>query len=634
MDWYWNLSSILLKEDTVRGTDLSGVRSELENQIVDLYKALLLYQIKSIYTYYRNRGLVLLRDIVKLDGWDANLDAIRNAEAVFRDDSNIYTSQKVTSHLERLVRHSENQETQQLSEKDHQCLRDLRLTDPRDDKTRIEQTQGGLLQDSYRWILDNPEFRDWRDDDQSRLLWIRGDPGKGKTMLLCGIVDELKTSTPPHPPGLLSYFFCQATDSRINNATAVLCGLIYLLVDQQPSLISHVRKKYDHAGKTLFEDANSWVALSEIFTNILQDPTLKSAYLIIDALDECVTDLPKLLKLIVQKSSVSSRVKWIVSSRNWPEIEEELETAGQKVGLRLELNAESVSTAVGIYIQHKVLGLAQRKRYDNKTESAVRDYLSSNANGTFLWVALVCQNLEKVPRWETLAKLRTFPPGLDSLYGGMIQQICDSDHLDLYTRILAFTTTVRRPITLKELTSFIKMLEDISDDLESLEEIIGHCGSFLTLRERRIYFVHQSARDFLLTKARDKIFPSGREEVNYTIFSRSLEVMSRTLRRDIYGLRAPGYPIDKVEQPDPDPLAPAGYSVVYWVDHLSEWDSSESAKHGDDLQDGGAVDKFLRLNYLYWLEALSLLRSVPEGVLSMIKLQDLLQVRRIKNVLS
>jgi hypothetical protein len=42
---------------------------------------------------------------------------------------------------------------------------------------------------------------------------------------------------------LLSYFFFQATDSRINNATAVLRGLIYMLIDQQPSLVSHVRYK-------------------------------------------------------------------------------------------------------------------------------------------------------------------------------------------------------------------------------------------------------------------------------------------------------------------------------------------------------------------------------------------------------
>jgi hypothetical protein len=56
---------------------------------------------------------------------------------------------------------------------------------------------------------------------------------------------------------LLSYFFCQATNSRINNTAAVLRGLIYLLLDQQLLLVSHMRKKYDHASKALFEDANA-----------------------------------------------------------------------------------------------------------------------------------------------------------------------------------------------------------------------------------------------------------------------------------------------------------------------------------------------------------------------------------------
>jgi hypothetical protein len=247
MNWYWSLSSSLLKESTDDANELSGVRRELENQIVDLYKVLLTYQIKSVCSYYRHRGLVFLRDIVKLDDWDGDLKAILDAENRFRQYSKAYTTQQTNSHLEQLV-------TNQGSERDQQCLKDLRPTDPRHDKTRIEQTKGGLLRDSYRWILDNPKLRQWRDDPGSTLLWIKADPGKGKTMLLCGIVDELKKST---PPSLLSFFFCQGTDSRINNATAVLRGLIYLLADQQPSLASHLRKKYDHAGKSLFEDPNS-----------------------------------------------------------------------------------------------------------------------------------------------------------------------------------------------------------------------------------------------------------------------------------------------------------------------------------------------------------------------------------------
>ena len=134
-------------------------------------------------------------------------------------------------------------------------IQDLQVTDPRDDKKRIEQDKGDLLRDSYRWVLDNVDFQRWLNDGQDQLLWIKGDPGKGKTMLLCGIIDEL--IEPTTNTANISFFFCQATDARINSATAVLRGLIYMLVKQQPSLISHIRESYNDSGKGRFEGVNA-----------------------------------------------------------------------------------------------------------------------------------------------------------------------------------------------------------------------------------------------------------------------------------------------------------------------------------------------------------------------------------------
>jgi hypothetical protein len=239
-------------------------------------------------------------------------------------------------------------------------------------------------------------------------------------------------------------------------------------------------------------------------------------------------------------------------------------------------------------------------------------------------VALVCQNLEKIPQWNTLAKLNSFPPGLDSLYERMMQQICSSHNADLCKRVLASIAIVYRPITLKELTSLIKMLEDMSDSLESLRDIIGHCGSLLTIREDTVYFVHQSVKDYLFRKASDEVFPSGKGEAHYTIFSRSLQVMSRTLQRDMYNLQVPGFLIDQVKVPEPDVLAAVRYSCLYWVDHLCA--CSRNAGQVNDLQDGGAIDYFVRKKYLYWLEALSLCRSMSDGVVSMEKLEALIEV--------
>ncbi|KAL1597266.1 hypothetical protein SLS60_008850 [Paraconiothyrium brasiliense] len=511
-----------------------------------------------------------------------------------------------------------------------ECIKHLRITDPQDDKKRIEDTKGGLLEDSYRWVFYNTDFQQWRDSQQRRLLWIKGDPGKGKTMLLCGIVNELKKSL--EKTELLSYFFCQATDARINSATAVLRGLLYMLVIQQPLLMLHIRNRYDDAGRALFEDANAWIALSEIFTNVLHDPSLGNTYIIIDALDECVVDQKKLLDFIAQQSFASPRIKWVVSSRNWPDIEERLAKADQGTRLSLELNADSVSAAVDVFIREKVRQLSQDKKYDTKTAEAVQHHLSLKANGTFLWVALVCQNLKDTAKRNVVKKLSAFPPDLDSLYKRMMEQISSSDDADVCKEILALAATVYRPLNLEELVALVEQLEEEVNDLSAVQDIIGHCGSFLTIRENTIYFVHQSAKDFLLDRAIDDIFPSGKEEANRAIFSRSLQVMSSTLHRDLYGLHKPGFLIDQVKPPDPDPLVASRYSCIYWIDHLCD---STAPSYGEDslgplVRD--SIITFVRQKYLYWLEALSLCKALPRGVTSMSKLEAAIKVKFLQEL--
>jgi hypothetical protein len=497
-------------------------------------------------------------------------------------------------------------------------IRDIRNTDPRDDKKRIQGTKGGLLEDSYRWIFDNDNFRQWQDDlNESRLLWIKGDPGKGKTMLLCGIIDELQKARKT----LVSYFFCQATDLRINSATAVLRGLLYLLISQLPSLVSCIRKKYDQGGRAVFEDANAWVVLTDMFTDVLKDPNLQSTtYLVIDALDECVTDLPKLLEFVEAHASTASRVKWIVSSRNWPEIEQKLGTTNYR--LSLELNADSVSAAVQAFIEQRVSRLSQQRKYDEQIQDAVLKHLTANANDTFLWVALVCQNLESTAKRHVLKKLSVFPPGLDSLYKRMMEYIDHSDDAELCRYILATAAVVYRPLLLEELVVLVEGFEDVTD-IESIQEIISLCGSFLTLRNGSVYFVHQSAQEFLLTQAVGKIFPCGLDDIHSTIFTKSLNIMTITLHRDMYQLKELGISIEDVKQPDPDPLVASRYSCVHWIDHLNE---SFAQTRISALSETGSVNKFLKRHYLYWLEAMSLCSSMPQGVVSMAKLQSIVQV--------
>lgn len=490
---------------------------------------------------------------------------------------------------------------------------------------RIKKTKGGLLEDSYRWTFGNEEFKRWQSNQNQtdRLLWIRGDPGKGKTMLLCGIIQELTRSLGNIVN--VPFFFCQATDGRINTATAVLRGLIYSIVGKQPHLLSHVQDRYQKAGKALFEGMNAWSALSSIFTDILKDPGLRSTFFIIDALDECTTGLPLLLDLIMD-SSARYQLKWLVSSRNWPHIIERLDTMTWIAPISLELNETSVSKAVDIFIQYKVSQLAIVKKYSETTHDTIYGYLLSHSQGTFLWVALVCQELDKTPRRHVLKHLSAFPSGLDALYGRMIDQVRQSEDAELCKQILAIMLTVYRPITLDELSSLIEVpdeaLQDDYDEHRFLFDIIAVCGSFLTLRQDTIVFIHQSAKDFLLQGASNDLLPHDIEAEHYRIFTYSLKTMLTILRRDIFNIKLPGVSMNDVRAPSPNPLTAAQYACVYWVDHLENGKSNVI----NTLDKGGLVDVFLQQSYLYWLEALSILGNVSYGIQAIQKLEVLIQV--------
>ncbi|KAK0634413.1 hypothetical protein B0T17DRAFT_473129, partial [Bombardia bombarda] len=223
------------------------------------------------------------------------------------------------------------------------------------------------------------------------------------------------------------------------------------------------------------------------------------------ALDECGrNDLPKLLDLVVKFSKdPRSRVQWILTSRKLPKIEEKLRVDDQKHTISLELNEGSVTGAVENYIRAKVQELSKACECDKETEKAAGSFLTSNAHGTFLRVALVCQNLilRSVPRWEVVSLLQVeqVSPGLEDLYRQIVQQLEILPNFSLCRQILAANTTVYRPLSLQELTALVEMpSKQLSDNPKELKRIIELCGSFLSLREETVYFVHQSAKDFLL----------------------------------------------------------------------------------------------------------------------------------------
>ena len=516
-----------------------------------------------------------------------------------------------------------------LDEDDKKCLRDLGsgLTDPRDDRKRIERHKGGLQGDLCSWVLEDPAFVDWCTHDDFRFLWIHGDPGKGKTMIMMAIIDELSERLRDRPgSNVLAYFFCENTNSKLNTMVSVLRGLIFQLVDQEKKLISHLRKRYDSKGAKVFEDENALDVLLELLSNILKDQRLGNVYFMVDALDECDAEIHELLQRIIDESfEASPKIKWLTTSRNELAFIEQLGRRHQR-HTSLELNSLHVTRAVAGFIEYKVKGLANEKFYASELQDFVRKSLLRKSEGTFLWVALVCKELKKVRKKHAKSLIEEIPAGLKPLYARMMNKILSQDRqidIELCRQILCSVTLAFRPLRLEEIVVFAKIPEEFHKDPLDLRELVSLCGSFLTIREETVYLVHQSAKDFLSDGESKDIFHLGQRHEHANTARLCLEIMSSTLKKNICNFRCPEIYTKSANESNIDAHLPfhAQYACLYWVDHLQQASATELETFV--CPESCQVYGFLQRHFLHWLEALSLMDRFAEAELALSSLREI-----------
>jgi len=201
----------------------------------------------------------------------------------------------------------------------------LSSTDPSVERTAFEGQNGDLPEGAFDWVLDDENYKRWRIESGRPLLWIEDETGKGYTSLILRILDHLQeqdnTLTSSQP--ILSYFFCRPTEKVSKTISRVLEGLIYLLLSNNPSALSYIRKKYGPALRKTIEDSLRFYILSKVLQDVLKHDSLKEhrIYLVIDGLDQLITDDTnhgggQIVDFVKPKAGYGSDVKWIISSRD------------------------------------------------------------------------------------------------------------------------------------------------------------------------------------------------------------------------------------------------------------------------------------------------------------------------------
>lgn len=290
-----------------------------------------------------------------------------------------------------------------------------------------------LVSGTGTWIFKQQEFENWSQGRKS-LLTITGSPGCGKSYLSTTVIKHAPQIMGKHV-AIGHYYFHDNHESK-RSVKSALCAMIYQIAEQNVYFA-------ESAARTCRQFPNSLAATLasiwyDFFLSKFDSDSGEKACLIFDGIDEAMQeDMAELTRLLHESLISDTNIQVLLVGR--PEIENVTLTLNDfsagSIDVSSKLNTHDISLFVdysyGIYLsKHKIRGLRE----------TVTTSLREKANGMFLWVDLVCQELAKIKNVKVLKQhLDSMPAGLSALYE------------TIFSRMAAMGSDSKRPAQLKEL---------------------------------------------------------------------------------------------------------------------------------------------------------------------------------------
>ncbi|KAK3305090.1 uncharacterized protein B0T15DRAFT_188479 [Chaetomium strumarium] len=477
------------------------------------------------------------------------------------------------------------------------------------------------------------QIQEWANDPQAEsIFWLNGMAGTGKSTISRTVATSFAKD------GLLgaSFFFKRGESDR-GKASLLFPTIASQLVRQIPALEPSVRKAIDaDVPKKALRDQLEKLILQPLGS--IHRTT--AVVIVIDALDECDgdKDVKTIISLLAQANVVCSvRLRVFITSR--PELPIRLgfkNVQGKYQGLALHQIPEPVvEQDISTFLGYELARI--RDEYNGQAlqysklplgwpgQDVIRT-LAQMAVPLFIFAATVCRFVEDKAWFNPGDQLKkvlqyqatTFDSELDKLdatYLPILDQLTVG-RTDLQrSRILAQFQDVVGPIVLlSQPLSVLSLARLLNIPPTTIHGTLNSLHSVLDIRsedDAPVRLFHLSFRDFLVDPAKRTTNEFWIDEVKYhkTLAEKCIQVMGQHLKRDICGLRVPGILRSEVGQQTINAHLPpeVQYACRYWVHHLKE------SKHS--IEDDGLVHTFLTSHLLHWLEALSLLGRLSDGVL-------------------
>ncbi|KAL8769894.1 MAG: hypothetical protein Q9194_005323 [Teloschistes cf. exilis] len=354
----------------------------------------------------------------------------------------------------------------------------------------LEFFQSLWMPGSCEWVFSRPVLRSWLEDqsNRSRILFVSGLPGSGKSVLSSFIIGHLQQTNYG-----CQYYFFRFGDHAKRSVGLMLRSLAYQIAYQLPEACTLLEKLASDAVKLEKVEARTiWSKLfiSRLFKLRLQKPL----YWIIDALDECEAP-DKLLNIITSITQSQTPIRIMFIGRKT----QALSIAFQRMDPSLEVN-ELHADGTKADLEAYVVKETRYMRGNPQLKAHVIRKVSDMACANFLWVRLVLREiLQCHTEAEIEEALLELPADLEPLYQRMAKALAEPSRPGdraLSKKILTWVICSQRALSVDELSEALQPEHDVLDLRLTITQI---CGDFIVVDSRsRIEMVHQTAREYLI----------------------------------------------------------------------------------------------------------------------------------------
>lgn len=353
---------------------------------------------------------------------------------------------------------------------------------------------------SCQWILAKEAYARWEDTTSAdgRVLWLRGSPGHGKSVLAAFVADKLQQSGQA-----CNYFFFKHGDKPKTQLSTCLRSLALQVAKLNRDVRDAILRL--SADEIRLVDANERTLWRSLFVDIILRHVKTPLYLIMDALDECAYTSTLFDAMLPSLNEASSSLRILITSRDTPEISQGFKNLPPKLLGDLPIAAADTTPDLELIIRTKVEVLSFVLSIERPS---LVEAISGKAKGSFLWANLVLKELSLCHSKKEMDQiLEEIPRGMQSFYKRTLDMMEQAPRGRVLARsVLVWASCAVRPLSLNELSG--ALLYDIDDSFPKLGESIATlCGELVKVdRSDRVQMVHETAREFLLSEELESEF--------------------------------------------------------------------------------------------------------------------------------